>query len=323
MTKEEELLAELLSVNEELQAVLRVYDDLVRIEQERDAEERSRHDFRMDRAVSRSNHSNDTVLILIQQLHREQLNGFGLVPPPSSTGAGSSRSPSPTPSPASSPAYTSAIPPVIPSQSHPLPPIPIASATNNRAPASVHGSPSIPSTYPHSLAPPHGPRHGPRSPMQRAPRSRSPSQERPSVDSHTQTHSRTSSSLSGPPLIPNGLGRLDMSERDRYHVEPSSDEEVRTPIKLSAKALGKRPEERPPTPESELYGSLLIRSGSYVCRSPAELLGDVDEISQYDHDQEESRPWGSPPVQYVYDAAAERTEQRIKQGHAALVSGVR
>lgn len=52
MTKEEELLAELLAVNEELQGVLRVYDDLVRVGLEKDAEDRSRQDYRMDRAVS-------------------------------------------------------------------------------------------------------------------------------------------------------------------------------------------------------------------------------------------------------------------------------
>ncbi|EIN05886.1 hypothetical protein PUNSTDRAFT_91523 [Punctularia strigosozonata HHB-11173 SS5] len=287
ITREEELLAELLFVNEELLAVLRVYDDLVRLGQERDAEERSRYDFRMDRA----------------QLHREQqVNGYGLAPP-SSTGAGSSRSPSPSLS--SSPAFSSTIPPVIPSHAHPLPPIPVANANTNRAPAQVHGntSPSMPFTYPHTLAPPHGPRHGPRSPMHRPARSRSPSLERPSVDSHT--HSRTSSSLSGPP---NGLGRLDVQGQSVYDGDSSSSEEVYTPMKPSEKALGKRRLEDPPTPE----------------RAQDEFFpGDPDDASQFEHYQEEARPSWSTPIHYVYDAAAERTEQRIRQGQAALVTGVR
>jgi hypothetical protein len=52
LTIEEQLLAELLRSNEELLDVLRQYQDLERIGIEREAEERSRKETRMDRTVS-------------------------------------------------------------------------------------------------------------------------------------------------------------------------------------------------------------------------------------------------------------------------------
>lgn len=51
-TAEEKLLAALLGANEELLEALRLYDDLERVGIERDAEERSRKETRMDRSVS-------------------------------------------------------------------------------------------------------------------------------------------------------------------------------------------------------------------------------------------------------------------------------
>ena len=50
--EEEELLAALLESNEALLEALRVYDDLERLAVEREAEEISRRDVRMDRRVS-------------------------------------------------------------------------------------------------------------------------------------------------------------------------------------------------------------------------------------------------------------------------------
>ena len=51
LTQEEHLLAELLDANEALTGVLLMYDDIERIGIEREAEERSRKEVRMDRSV--------------------------------------------------------------------------------------------------------------------------------------------------------------------------------------------------------------------------------------------------------------------------------
>jgi hypothetical protein len=56
LTLEEELLAALLDSNEALLEALRVYDDLERLAVEREAEEISRRDVRMDRRVSAFDH---------------------------------------------------------------------------------------------------------------------------------------------------------------------------------------------------------------------------------------------------------------------------
>ena len=52
LTQEEQLLAALLAANEDLMEALRLYDDLERVGIEREAEERSRKETRMDRNVS-------------------------------------------------------------------------------------------------------------------------------------------------------------------------------------------------------------------------------------------------------------------------------
>lgn len=52
LTTEEKLLAAILASNEELLEALRLYDDLERVGIERDAEERSKREVRMDRSVS-------------------------------------------------------------------------------------------------------------------------------------------------------------------------------------------------------------------------------------------------------------------------------
>ena len=56
---EEELLAALLESNEKLLQALSLYDDLERVAVEREAEEISRRDVRMDRRVGAFNHSKD------------------------------------------------------------------------------------------------------------------------------------------------------------------------------------------------------------------------------------------------------------------------
>ena len=54
LTVEEELLAALLEANEVLVSALRVYEDLERVAIEREAEEISKRDVRIDRSVSAS-----------------------------------------------------------------------------------------------------------------------------------------------------------------------------------------------------------------------------------------------------------------------------
>lgn len=54
LTTEEKLLAAILAANEELLEALRQYDDLERVGIERDAQERSKKEVRMDRSVSLS-----------------------------------------------------------------------------------------------------------------------------------------------------------------------------------------------------------------------------------------------------------------------------
>lgn len=47
----------------------------------------------------------------------------------------------------------------------------------------------------------------------------------------------------------------------------------------------------------------------------------VDDRPMSD-DEDDADGWQHRPVQYVYDAAAERTQQRIREGHALVVNGV-
>lgn len=47
----------------------------------------------------------------------------------------------------------------------------------------------------------------------------------------------------------------------------------------------------------------------------------LDERPESDRG-DEGGDWQHQPVQYVYDAAAERTQQRIREGHALVVNGV-
>jgi hypothetical protein len=56
---EEELLAALLESNEDLLQALSLYDDIERVAVEREAEEISRRDVRMDRRVGAYNQSKD------------------------------------------------------------------------------------------------------------------------------------------------------------------------------------------------------------------------------------------------------------------------
>lgn len=182
-------------------------------------------------------------------------------------------------------------------------------------------------TQAQSLAPPPPAPHGPRSPAQLSLPSRTPS---PATPSHR--HSRTNSLRSIEGGIQNGLDNLHLNKITMLE----SDDEIRTPIKPSAKALGKRK-----IVDSESTDRELILQMFYLSRlNNAHLtLGpfDPDDIF-YEHKDEPSYPmedrldldpdedvngrW-QQPVRFVYDAAAERTQQRIREGQSVgLVNGV-
>ncbi|KAJ7670447.1 hypothetical protein B0H17DRAFT_1085868 [Mycena rosella] len=101
-----------------------------------------------------------------------------------------------------------------------------------------------------------------------------------------------------------GLGSFDDEVRDAGYSDDDGDER---PMQLSAKALGKRP----------------VMADPY-CLSLG-LKDNLDDRPE-DLDEENSpeRLWQHihHPVQhFVYDAAAERTQQQIREGHALVVNG--
>ncbi|EPQ55785.1 hypothetical protein GLOTRDRAFT_60574 [Gloeophyllum trabeum ATCC 11539] len=266
-TPEEQLLAALLEANEELQEALRLYDDLERVGLERQAEERSRKEVRMDRS----------------KLNADE-DGHSMYPASSpSQFAGGSSSHSPSPSPSPSPPSTHGF----------LPHGHRASIT----------SPDFDHPH-HSLAPPRSAPHGPRSPTLNIARSRTPSWERQSV-----AQSGRQSMLSVAEL------RRASQNGGRQSEDSSVDEEYATPVKPSAKALGKRRQ------VDADDSSTRFDPDDIFLEHRDRLNGSEDDLAS-DADDAELRRWHQP-VHYVYDAAAERTEQRLKEGHLGLVNGVR
>ncbi|KAI0351610.1 hypothetical protein OH77DRAFT_1429431 [Trametes cingulata] len=290
LTTEEKLLAAILAANEELLEALRQYDDLERVGIERDAQERSKKETRMDRTKLRYDESEHTYYLEPGQ------------PNHSGAGASSSRSPSPSPSTSPSPAPSLVITPTPSSiaHSHPLPPIPHPPAAMN------HQQPIVPQAPIQSLAPPPPAPHGPRSPTHR---SNTPSPERVPAPRAIRTSIESAQSAS----------RLQPNKPRKESSEEWSDldEEARTPVRPSAKALGKRKVVEPPPDEDRSF-------------DPHDIFYNHANDSFHNTDESESEegrsknPWHKP-VHYVYDAAAERTQQRIREGRlaaAALVGGV-
>ncbi|KAF8064159.1 hypothetical protein FPV67DRAFT_1629149 [Lyophyllum atratum] len=161
-----------------------------------------------------------------------------------------------------------------------------------------------------SLAPPPPAPHGPRLPAQ--------------INTYAHTHSRTPSPAT--PILENlgasGASGFELQNgmnnlRIRHDAPISMSMNARsstydeyTPIKPSAKALGKRraAEDDPPENfgEEDFYGE-------------ADTTFSVEDPVNSDDDE------GWPqhrPAPFVYDAAAERTQQRIREGHALVVNGV-
>jgi hypothetical protein len=110
------------------------------------------------------------------------------------------------------------------------------------------------------LVPPPPAPHGPRSPAQIV-TSRTPSPERfapaPAPLSSPDNHSRTDSSTSSKdyPVVRNGLDKLQIGER-RLAVD--DDEECTTPIKPSAKALGKRKVVEAEEPDRKPFSDITV-----------------------------------------------------------------
>ncbi|KAJ2965457.1 hypothetical protein NUW54_g14113 [Trametes sanguinea] len=145
LTTEEKLLDAILKANEELLEALRQYDDLERVGIERDAQERSKKEIRMDRSRLQYDESENSYY-----LEPGQANHSG-------AGASSSRSPSPSPSASPSPAPSLVITPTPSSlaHNHPLPPIPHQpAATAAAAAAANHAHPMTQQGSVTSLAPP-------------------------------------------------------------------------------------------------------------------------------------------------------------------------
>ncbi|KAJ3753166.1 hypothetical protein EV360DRAFT_53908 [Lentinula raphanica] len=262
-TTEEKLLAALLEANGELLGALGQFDDLERVAIERKAEKKSRKELKMDRK------------------QQQQLNEIT-----ASSGAGAvesviplrtSRSPSPASHRGSRPSSM-----VV---QHPLPQHPSSLLTHpiqqhiaSQNSLSNH-SPEFPAT---TLAPPRAPPHGPRSP----------------ASGHGHGHTRTGSSGYPPSRTPSpNTPIIDYSSSGnaawsvRKSMDESSDEEILTPIKPSAKALGKRRVDVTDEPDNAYYPDGRPRSRNQGL------------LHQLRH----------PPVHFVYDAAAERTQQRIRE----------
>ncbi|KAF9784714.1 hypothetical protein BJ322DRAFT_1007361 [Thelephora terrestris] len=146
-----------------------------------------------------------------------------------------------------------------------------------------------------NLAPPPPAPHGPRLPSPNQPRSRTPSPQRSIGDIPTR-----SGYLSGERKASSEAG----DDSDGYDIV--------TPIGISAKALGKRrvieEEDRLSDAGDSFFGHDQVRAGS----SESLNLSPTDG---------QRRLW-HPVVHYVYDAAAERTQQRIDSQMTEMVNQV-
>ncbi|KAG1852631.1 hypothetical protein C8R48DRAFT_724285 [Suillus tomentosus] len=268
-TSEEELLGALLDANEALFGALRMYDDVVRLAEEQAAVEISRRDVKMDRRHVEN------------EYFRESHHDYG---------GGSSRTPSPMPSPPGSPRQHD-LPPVIPSQTHPLPRVPPALSPGHPQYGSLPQSMSTPTL----LAPPPPPM-GPRSP---AFPSRPPSPDRGGLVRPSRGNS-----------LENMGGALDRLHVDENDVE---EEETKSPMRPSAKALGKRRVVEEVDDEQHDSSDLYYepRRGSVVFESDEEVRGGDNANAMWPRRQ---------PTQYVYDAAAERTAQHLREGRVTIAA---
>ncbi|KAI0688491.1 hypothetical protein BC835DRAFT_306317 [Cytidiella melzeri] len=289
LTREEELLAALLHSNEQLTEAIRLYDDLERVGLEREAEERSKKETRIDRS----------------RVYYDQDGQALLEPPQPYYGGGSSHSPSPAPSPSPSPTPSGMAALSNTTHNHHLThrPAPIPTLTSN---SYVH-HPHISSP---SLAPPPPAPHGPRLPTHStATRSRTPSPDRSSVAHSNYQHDRYTDVM-----LHHAAGKLRLADDSSSLPEESEDEDEEPP-KPSAKALGKRRQVEVDESESFDPDDLFYEHANEATRANEPSDDDSDDMQ---------RTWQHHhPVQYAYDAAAERMKARLQaQLNSATVPGV-
>lgn len=246
-------------------------------------------------------------------------------------GGSSSRSASPSPSPSPQPHYSipAALQPHV-GQPHPLPPIPVQFQPSYGAPQQ-------------SLALPPPAPHGPRSPGLVMHRSHTPSPERSGFG-----RSPHLSTVPNPPPAPSEAPNGGVSKPPLGIVVPRmgadgedyGEEEIRTPIRPSAKALGKRRVVETEEADRKSYMLVALQLAMfYIDTLPAdtfnpddifyertdarEVRNTVQDDSGMSDSDSESPHRGWPQqhaVHYVYDAVAERTEQLLQQ--MSLVNGV-
>jgi hypothetical protein len=297
LTAEEKLLGAILEANEALTSVLRMYDDIERIGIEREALERSRQETRLDRSKN----------VVDERGYVHQLDL-----PPTTLGS-TSRSPSPSPSPSPQPHFS--IPAALQphGQLHPLPPIPVQFQPN-------FGTPQ------QSLALPPPAPHGPRSPGLVTHRSHTPSPERgglgrPSLLATVPSEPLTpSDSPNGGVPKPTPLGIIvPRRDVDGDGGDRDGDENIRTPIRPSAKALGKRRVVEAEEPDPDAFNPDDIFYERTDGREARNTAQDDSGMSDSDSDSHH-RGWAQQPVHYAYDAVAERTQQLLEQ--MSLVNGV-
>jgi hypothetical protein len=229
------------------------------------------------------------------RMDRRQLNDdFYGEPPGPYTGASDVPSPQ-VPSPTVPPRQHFELPPVVPSPNHPLPRIPPSLAPSSLAQNQPHGHHySSQTNTPTLLVPPHP--LGPRSPSQALTTSRTPSPDR-----MLRRPGRQGSGDSEKEHVSDAMERMNIEDDGS-----NSDNETHTPIQLSAKALGKRRVIEEPD-DGESNNAIFGRNDPY-------------RDSGADSDSDDAGYLHRRPIRYVYDAAAERTAQHVREGR--LVNGV-
>ncbi|TFY58730.1 hypothetical protein EVJ58_g6235 [Rhodofomes roseus] len=153
-------------------------------------------------------------------------------------------------------------------------------------------------------------RVGPRSPAHSAGgQSRTPSPERASLRQSIPRSSLDSTAGS----LARDMNKLGVQSRDSH-----GDDVPGTLIRPSTKALGKRRQIDPPESERGFDPDDIFYDNA------DDQSRQNDESLESDSDDGQHHRWHQP-VHYVYDAAAERTQERIRQGRiaeSALVGGV-
>lgn len=124
------------------------------------------------------------------------------------------------------------------------------------------------------------------------------------------------------------------AEQEEQEMEYDEDG---APLRPTAKALGKRKAQEPVEEETNRRASVTSED-LYLSQQGILSLGpnsdnDADSLSSTNARQGDNaggvngssggsgaKPWMSPPVQYVYDAAAERTKERLEEAHRAVAA---